>query len=180
MLKILGKSGVLFLIIMSVYFIVHPQACSNMLAGRENSTPTAATENKEAQPSAEEPQQSITDKPQRHEPEQEGWFNTTGEPAQNGSSTMQNLQQSFSQDDIDYAIASRYVELEREYTRTHPLTKEASSELSYMVMDDFGMSPAEWQDFMTRATASDLFEKARRDLPPDTSASTTTAKPVAK
>jgi len=179
MLKILGKSGVLFLIIMSVYFIVHPQACSNMLSGKQNSSPAAATENKETKPSAAEPQQNITDKPQRYEPEQEGWFNTTGEPAKNGS-TMQDLQQSFSQEDIDYAIASRYVELEREYSRTHPLNKEASTELSYIVMDDFGMSPAEWQSFMTRATASDLFEKARRDLPPDTSASTTTAQPVAK
>ena len=178
--KVLGKSAVLFLIIMSVYFIVHPQACSNMLSGQKNSTPATATEKQEPQSPTAEPQQNVTDKPQRYEPAQEGWFNTTGEQPAQSSSSMQDLQQSFSQDDIDYAIASRYAELEREYTRTHPLTKEASTELSYIVMDDFGMSPAEWQSFMNRATASDLFEKARRDLPPDTNASTATAQPVKK
>ncbi len=174
MLKILAKAAVLILIVLSVYFIVHPQACSNMLAGRQTRQGAPSNDNELTHPMSE-PQPSITDKSQQGILDRDELFNKPAEqePTQPSTTTSaQPVQPSFSQEDIDYAVASRYVELEREYTRTKPLTQEASSELSYMVMDDFGMSPAEWQSFMARATASGLFEKARRDLPPDTNINT--------
>ena len=39
MLKIFGKAAVLVFIILSIYFIVNPSACSNLLAGRVVNTP---------------------------------------------------------------------------------------------------------------------------------------------
>ena len=46
-----------------------------------------------------------------------------------------------------------------------PITaSDASREISYIVMDDFEMSPQEWESFLTRATASNLFNKVREEM----------------
>ena len=68
----------------------------------------------------------------------------------------------FTQADIDYAIASRYVELENEYIAKQKDVKKAAKEISYIVMDDFELTPAEWEAFLQRATADNLFEKVRQ------------------
>ena len=70
----------------------------------------------------------------------------------------------YSQEDIDYAIASRYVELENEYAQAKKTTKDTAKEISYQVMDDFELTPEEWEDFLQRATKSNLFDKVRRDV----------------
>ena len=55
--------------------------------------------------------------------------------------------------------------LAREYIKEKkPLGKDASREISYIVMDDFEMSPQEWESFLTRATASNLFNKVREEM----------------
>ena len=69
-----------------------------------------------------------------------------------------------SQEDIDYAIASRYVELENEYAREKKTGKDTAKEISYIVMDDFELTPQEWEEFLERATASNLFNEIRTEM----------------
>ena len=177
MLKILFKALVLFLIVLSVYLIIHPQACSNLLAGRE-AWPVEGEAAEWRHPMAE-PQQNVTDKNKDDWQMRDELFlqdsSKENESAQDGTQqtsqpTAVQPQPSYSQEDVDYAIASRYVELEREYARKKPVGKDTATELSYIVMDDFGLTPSEWESFLQRATAADLFEKARRDLPAETAA----------
>ncbi len=164
MLKMLLKAAVLFLIIMSVYLIVNPTACSNMLAGRERSS--SQQEQGQRNPMNEQGQ-DVSNK--QNQPDE--MFTPTADQAQHqgviDTNTLQEESKSpvYSQQDIDYAIASRYVELEREYARNHTVGKDTSREISFIVMDDFEMSPAEWESFLSRATASGLFEKVRKELP---------------
>ncbi|MBQ7908304.1 MAG: hypothetical protein IJ311_02255 [Elusimicrobiaceae bacterium] len=158
MIKILLKAAVLLLIVLSVYFIVHPSACSNLLAGRETGGPSVA---KDSASFSEENQvivPSDSNTAENGSPEVEGIIDTN-------TLTEEENQIVYSQEDIDYAIASRYVELEREYARTQPMGKDSSREIAFVVMDDFEMSPAEWESFIARATASDLFNKVRRKMP---------------
>ena len=68
----------------------------------------------------------------------------------------------YTQADIDYAIASRYVELENEYLAKKKDIKNAAKEISYIVMDDFELTPSEWEAFLQRATVDNLFEKVRQ------------------
>lgn len=173
--KILLKALILFLIVLSVYFIVHPQACSNMLAGRQTTVPSEGADATWTNPMAE-PQPNITDKAKEDWQVREELFTSQEDSKKQGDSaeTLKAIQPNYSQEDMDYAVASRYVELERDLAKTHPLGKDSSSELSYAVMEEFGMKPAEWNSFLTRATASNLFEKARQDLPLDTASSSTT------
>ncbi len=170
MLKILLKAIVLFLIVLSVYLIVHPQACSNMLAGRETVLPVEGEAAEWRHPMAE-PGRSITDPSEQSVLDRDELFTpvksedtaAVQDPAQ-----PTDIHQKYSQDEIDYAIASHYVELEREYARTKTIGKDTATELSHKVMEDFHLSSAEWEAFLARATATGLFEKARRDLPPET------------
>lgn len=164
MLKILLKAAVLFLIVISVYIIVNPTACSNMLAGRERSS--AQQDESQNAPTYEQ-KQTISDK--QNQPD-EMFTPTADQDAHKGIIDTNTLQEEaknpvYSQEDIDYAIASRYVELEREYARNHTVGKDTSREISFIVMDDFEMSPAEWESFLSRATANGLFEKVRKELP---------------
>lgn len=162
MFKILLKAAVLFLIVLSIYLIVNPMACSNMLAGRERITPAEGTTDRpDGQRERVRTLQDREDVPDEmlapsEQENLEGIFDTN---------TMK-AGQTYSQEDMDYAVASQYVELEREYARHHTVGKDTAREISYTVMDNFGMSPAEWEHFLSRATASNLFERARRDLPP--------------
>ena len=152
------------LIILSVYFLINPSACSNLLQGKQTSD-TASSQPQET-PAAGEPQQHITSS------EQSGKTDEMLEPVEEGkgvfdTNTMheqQAEQPSYSQDDLDYAKASYYVELEQEYAKTHPVHQDASREISFMVMEKFRMTQSEWESFLARATASDLFSRVRRDL----------------
>ena len=173
MLKILLKALVLFLIVLSVYLIIHPQACSNLLAGRE-AWPVEGEAAEWRHPMAEP--QNVTDKNKDDWQNRDELFVQEKSEDQNAQKPAETTepQPSYSQEDVDYAVASRYVELEREYAHKQPIGKDTAAELSYIVMDDFGMTPAEWESFLQRATAADLFEKARRDLPPETAPASTT------
>lgn len=184
MLKILLKSVVLFLIVLSVYLIIHPQSCANMLAGRERMAPVSGAEGTPQHPMAE-PKPTITAQPVKENIDQNELFEpqTTNADALQPATATQKAPfavydsdcvpgstgcpttAKYSQEDYDYAVASRYVELEREYSQRHTIGKDTATELSYIVMDDFGMTPEEWNSFLSRATQTDLFEKARRDLP---------------
>ena len=154
MLKILFKAAVLFLIVVSIYLIVNPHACSNMLAGRERLAPNDGTEVRWQHPFAEQgPYLSHPD------PRDEMLDSQQQPPAHTDFK-----QPAYSQADADYAIAKRYVELEQEYANAAGNEKDKSRELSYIVMQDFEMTPEEWAAFLTRATANDLFEKVRHDM----------------
>ena len=178
MLKILLKAAVLFLIVLSIYLIINPMACSNMLAGRER-TDWSEIGNKGATHPMGERRDQIKAEPAEQDellaPEQDEWgegiFDTNTmkeEPAQ----------PTYSQHDIDRAIATRYVELEREYAAdTSKSDKDRSRELAFQVMDDFEMTPEEWENFLARATASDLFNQIRQEL---SSTPTPTAPAAAK
>ncbi len=165
-LKILLKAAVLFLIVISIYCIVHPAACSNLLAGREMIAPTDAKQSHAGKASSEQTQ-TIQ---QSGVSAQDGAFIPNSDELEIfDTNTMKQsaAQPTYSQQEIDYAIASYYVEQEREYARHHALGKDSSREISFMVMDTFQMSPAEWDAFLSRATASDLFNKVRQELPSD-------------
>ena len=55
------------------------------------------------------------------------------------------------------------MELENEYAKQNKDTQAAAKDISYVVMDDFEMTPSEWDAFLQRATASNLFEKVRQE-----------------
>lgn len=168
MLKILIKAAILFFIVISIYLIVNPSACSNMMAGRERTLPAAADDAQWQHPMSEQPVYFSEDgtqlPPGTYVPADgaapEGVFDTN-------TLHEEDVQPVYSQEDIDYAIASRYVELEREYARGgKDPGKDASREISFIVMDDFEMSPTEWEGFLSRATASGLFDRVRNEMPP--------------
>ncbi len=183
MVKIIVKAAILVCIVLSIYFIVNPSACSNLLSGRVvNSTeqvpallpqdkpnrellaptgdkPLAKTDT----PVAEQPQnapadvQSVpSDQAQDAPTVTDTNSNVVAQPAEPTAPT-------YSQADVDYAIANRYVELENQYTSKHKDTKNAAKDISYIVMDDFELTPAEWEAFLQRATQRNLFEKVRQE-----------------
>ena len=164
MFKILFKALVLLLIVISVYLIVHPQACSNMLAGRERVAPGPGEEVHWRHPMAE-PTRDLS-KPQRSPSAADEMLAEDealrGENKPHAQAVAPE-QKTYSQDDIDYAIASRYVELEREYAGQGQKGKDMLQNLSTVVMKDFEMTPAEWDSFVARATASNLFDKVRQE-----------------
>lgn len=178
MVKILLKAAVLLFIVLSIYFIVHPSACSNLLAGREPVSldeahrlglqHTMAEPGPTLSPSAQPAGQPAADTPAAGATTEDGAYAPYPEQGVFDTNTMKEASASapaFSQQEIDFAIASRYVELEREYLKENkPLGKDASREISYIVMDDFEMSPQEWESFLTRATASNLFNKVREEM----------------
>lgn len=169
MLKILLKALVLFLIVLSVYLIVNPQACSNMWAGRVRTDLYEDGVIEWRHPMAE-PEDKLAPSPANHPVISTELFEDRTEPAAQPTQTPAQVNPSASQADIDYAIASRYVELEREYANEgRAMGKDTAREISFIVMDDFEMSPAEWESFLSRATATGLFDKVRQELP-DTSA----------
>ena len=151
MLKILVKAAVLFLIVVNVYLIVNPHACSNMLAGRERVEPAAGTQAQWRHPMQESGQTMDPGAAEKTTP--------TEKPLEKPQAQV--VQPSYSQEDIDYAIANRYVELEYDYARGEEVSKELAHKISSQVMEDFEMTPEEWNSFLARATASGLFEKVR-------------------
>lgn len=169
MIKILLKAAVLLFIVFSIYFIVNPSACSNMMSGQE--VRSSSGQESQTQDMSTEQGQTVSSSGTISEDgayipySEEGVFDTN-------TLNEQAAQPIYSQQDIDYAIASRYVELEREYGQNKTLGKDASREISFIVMDDFEMSPTEWESFLQRATASDLFNKVRQEMPPLTETQT--------
>jgi len=159
-LKILFKAAVLFLIVISIYLIVNPHACSNMLVGQERNMSAEEFAAPRKHPMAE-PGRDLA-KPQRSDPvSTDELLDSAPEQAQ--AETAVAIQPSYSQQDMDYAIAKRYVELEREHASNQKMGKDKSRELSYIVMQDFELTPDEWNAFLARATASGLFEKVRQE-----------------
>lgn len=184
MIKILIKAAVLVCIILSIYFIVNPSACSNLMNGREvNSTeelPTFVPTDKSHSELLTPQGDKGTEQPAQGEntpssaTQTEGTANATSVPVVTDTNSIpatetpkaeQPQNKGYTQADIDYAIASRYVELENEYLSKKKDVKNAAKEISYIVMDDFELTPAEWEAFLQRATADNLFEKVRSQQP---------------
>ncbi len=158
MLKILVKAVILVFIILSVYFIVHPYACSNLMLGR-------VTNSMEEEPLVTQP---AGDHSELFTPAGDQPLTTDGAQTGAPEATPADGQDipTYSQADIDYAVASRYVELENEYAKNNLLGKDTAQEISYIVMDDFEMTPQEWEEFLQRATQSNLFDKVRSEQLP--------------
>ena len=169
MIKIIVKAAILVCIILSIYFIVNPSACANFLSGHVvNSTeqepsfvPKDQTQQELLTPTGDSPlvtnpstMTATAPAPLQSIPAS----SDNAQPAHDAAST-------YSQADIDYAIASRYVELENQYTSKQKDTKNAAKDISYIVMDDFELTPAEWEAFLQRATQNNLFEKVRAENP---------------
>lgn len=196
MLKIIIKSIILVCIILSIYFIVNPAACSNFINGRavnvREDLPVITPDNSRnelLEPAGDQPLRPA-EKPAKTTPAvsaqtaQPQTLTTTAaqtQPVQPAAATAstkpvtavtdtQSLQAADSsaaatqrpQAEVDYAIASRYVELENKYLAQHKDAKNAAKDISYIVMDDFELTPAEWEAFLQRATASNLFETVRQ------------------
>ena len=157
MIKILIKSILLVCIILSIYFIVNPSACSNLIAGR------VVNPLEEDEVPAELPRQGNVLVPQGDSALQQGTAPEAGVYDTNTMQENRNPQNQISQEETDYAIANRYVELEREYTEKGKDPKESAKEIAYIVMDDFEMTPKEWDSFLQRATETNLFEKIREE-----------------
>lgn len=161
MLKIIIKAAILVFIILSIYFIVNPSACSNLMLGRVTNSMEVAPTVEDHLGGHSEMFTPAGDQPlQQSAQPQEGVFdtNTMSEPEI----------PTYSQEDIDYAVASRYVELENEYAKKNALGKDTAKEISYIVMDDFELTPQEWESFLQRATQSNLFNQIRSEqLPVD-------------
>ena len=163
MIKIFLKAAILVFIILSIYFIVNPSACSNLMMGRVTNSPDTEPQIALPASTADHSEMFIPsgDKPLRQSASQEQ--KVEGITDTNSLAT-DNAGVDYSQEDIDYAIASRYVELENEYAQAKKTTKNTAKEISYQVMDDFELTPEEWEDFLQRATKSNLFDKVRRDV----------------
>ncbi|MBO5911319.1 MAG: hypothetical protein J6Q05_03905 [Elusimicrobiaceae bacterium] len=190
MIKILIKALILICIILSIYFIVNPSACSNLMSGKVvnsmEKVPTFVPKDQDHSelltPAGDQPVKA-DEKPTKTTPvEQQPAPETvtTEEPAQTDESSapavtdtnsVQEAQQvaqevakeAYTQEQADYALAARYVELENEYISKKKDTKNAAKEISYIVMDDFELTPSEWEAFLQRATAENLFEKVRAE-----------------
>ena len=192
MLKIIIKSIILVCIILSIYFIVNPSACSNLVNGRavntQEDTPTlpaddthselfTPTGDKPLQPAAKPasadsaeqpvPQQTVIGaqqaQPVQTEPGSDAGNTSAAGVIDTNSLQPQAVQAAASaQADKDYAIASRYVALEKQYLAQHADSKNAAKDIAYIVMDDFKLTPAEWEAFLQRATMSNLFEQIRQ------------------
>lgn len=185
MIKILVKAIVLVCIILSIYFIVNPSACSNLIRGKavnsmeelptfvpeetshkELLTPqgdkgTQTTQTEQAAPESSSTTPAVA--PTAEQSETTAVVTDTNTATENATDTTASAQsKGFTQADIDYAIASRYVELENEYLAKKKDVKNAAKEISYIVMDDFELTPAEWEAFLQRATVENLFEKVRK------------------
>lgn len=208
MIKILLKAFILVCIILSIYFIVNPSACSNLMSGkvvnsmdvvptfapkdqdhselltptgdqslREQDKPANITEEEQPAPAA---RPAIPPAPVPvAQPVQSQQLPADNQPAaaQQPDATVasatdtRSLQPGqpapstpgYSVAEMDYAIASRYVELENEYSKQKKDMKKAAQEISYIVMDDFEMTPSEWEAFLQRATVGNLFEKVRQE-----------------
>lgn len=168
MLKFFAKTAVLVLIILSVYFLINPSACSNFLNGKEtngtSSVPPAAAPGPNEPPAtigpapADGKTDEMLDQAQPSPAEEKGVFDT------NSMHEPRPPQPAYSQEDLDYAKASYYVELEQEYAKSRPLGQDTSREIAFMVMERFKMTQAEWESFLARATAADLFTRVRRDM----------------
>ena len=157
MIKILFKAFILVCIILSIYFIVNPSACSNLINGRVvNSMDTIP-----------EPQVPPHNAGELFVPSGDKMTKPEAKPAEQAQNEQQASEEAptagYTQADIDYAIANRYVELENEYAKQNKDTQAAAKDISYVVMDDFEMTPSEWEAFLQRATASNLFEKVRQE-----------------
>ena len=199
MIKMLLKTLILICIILSIYFIVNPSACSNLMSGKavnareelptfvpkdqdhsELLTPTGdepLRSEEKATPTPAETPAPATEQPAAVEPAatQASTQTVTQASTQTVSgvtdtNTLQAQPQaaapekpSYTVAETDYAIASRYVELENEYLKQKKDMKKAAQEISYIVMDDFEMTPAEWEAFLQRATVENLFEKVRQE-----------------
>ena len=196
MIKILIKALILICIILSIYFIVNPSACSNLMSGKvvnsmekvptfvpkdqdhsELLTPAGdqpvKADEKPAKTTPAEPQPApetvTTEGPAQTEPTAQ--TDEPATPAVTDTNSVQEAQQvaqeaaksAYTQEQADYAIAARYVELENEYIAKKKDTKNAAKEISYIVMDDFELTPSEWEAFLQRATASNLFDKVRAE-----------------
>ncbi len=190
MIKILLKALILICIILSIYFIVNPSACSNLMSGKVvnsmEKVPTFVPKDQDHSelltPAGDQPVRA-DEKPAKTTPaetqpapevppvEQPANTNETSAPAVTDTNSVQEAQQvaqnaeksAYTQAQADYAIAARYVELENEYIAKKKDTKNAAKEISYIVMDDFELTPSEWEAFLQRATASNLFDKVRAE-----------------
>lgn len=166
MVKIVLKTAVLIFVIFSIYFIVNPSACSNFLAGRVTNQTELPVSGELPAGEHGEMFTPVGDKPLATV-QRPGQAATSAKPQTVegivDTNTLTQEEPQYSQEDIDYAIASRYVELENEYAKQNKVGKNVAKEISYMVMDDFELTQSEWEAFLARATASNLFDKIRTE-----------------
>lgn len=185
MIKILLKALILVCIVLSIYFIVNPSACSNLMSGKVVNSmeelptfvPNEQSHTELLTPTGDQPMHSPAAQPAPAAPAVQSVQPAADQPVQPAEAvTDTNSLQApapaanekaekpgYSVADMDYAIASRYVELENEYLKQKKDMKKAAQEISYIVMDDFEMTPAQWEAFLQRATVDNLFEKVRQE-----------------
>lgn len=158
-MKILLKAAVLLFIVLSIYFIVNPSACTNLMLGRIPQDQTETINGGYEHPLSE-----------HRDNIQSGQGNTAvqeqsveEEMTQDYRDGLQenSVQPTFTQQDIDWAVASRYVELEQEYISRGAVGKDMARDISLVVMNDFEMTSQEWDSFLERATQENLFNRVR-------------------
>jgi len=149
-IKILLKALILVCIILSIYIIVNPSACSNLINGRVVNSMETVPVVQDRTHDINEMFTPVGDKKSKSS-------NTNTAPVQNTEDGV------FTQEDADYATAFYYVELENQYANEGKDLNEGAQEIAYKVMTEFELTPKAWDAFLQRATASNLFDKVRAD-----------------
>ncbi len=186
MVKILLKAALLVFIILSIYFIVHPAACSNFLLGRVTNPyestlpaqrPAGETQGREqllpvgdkplrrdvAPVSQEEKTEELMTEPAAQETAPAEQTTTPAAVKDTNTAFEEEMQAPvYTQAETDYAIANRYVELEKQYAAEGKTGKDVAKEISATVMEDFELTQEEWETFLQRATQNNLFATVRQ------------------
>lgn len=163
MVKILLKALILILIVVSIYLIVHPAACFNMMTGRQRQDAARPAPASKSDREYEELFSPSSSGGKTAEPSAEGSGDLGDNQAGVFDTNSMKEPFTYTQEDFDYAVASRYVELEREYAKNNTLGKDATREISHIVMDDFELTPRDWESFLSRATSTNLFNRVRAE-----------------
>lgn len=147
--NILARAALLILILFCVFFIIYPHACQNFSMGHwepdvphEQAPPAVNL----VTPAAREAAAGNMDIYVSDNPF--ATLNTEG----------------MTQDEYDYMVVQRYVELEARYSAKHPNDKDSSVVIAGEVMREAGLEEEDWQEILAKATANNWFAIARREL----------------
>ncbi|WP_424245751.1 hypothetical protein Dip510_000689 [Elusimicrobium posterum] len=174
LLVILAKAALLVIIIMCIFFIAYPQACHNMIVNNIVEDERDAEIKKDLPPAHEEKdveQKPITENKPEEEDDSAGRQilidASKDTPEQKDPSaaqtpaakTLEELKKE--QDDYDYKVAKRFVEVEKEYLKTGPINKDKSLAITEQVMKEFKLTDTEWLEIIAKAEERGWFTELR-------------------
>ncbi|WP_428897308.1 hypothetical protein Dip518_001095 [Parelusimicrobium proximum] len=155
--KILLKAAALVAILIVVFLLLYPHACTNFLRG-EKADPGSVPASE--QPSKDKPLVTQGDTPVHDDG---SYPDVTG--GDDDGIVMFDVKDYDDANQRDYQIAKRYLELEYAATTAKgPLDKEASEKLIDQVVKEFGITDEYWNEVVDKANARGWIEMIRKDL----------------